>query len=314
MAETTEAATIKVKKPRRARRDREGRKRRHIVTPEGVSLPVELADRGERAAAVLIDLAFIAAVVVLGVLGIMALASWDIVSPRLWMASFIILYSFFVRTFYFTFFELRWQGRTPGKHLMGLRAIDRMGGRLTTDAVFARNLLREVELFLPITLLNAPQSGSLSDWAVLLSWIWIGVFVLMPFFNRDNLRAGDLVAGTWVVTAPKEMLLRDLAENEPTPTHHVTQEPVFRFTTEQLDAYGIYELQTLEDVLRQKGPNAHTMRASVSERIRTKIAWPTPIGLLDDRLFLESYYAALRAHLEAKMLLGVRREDKHDRR
>ena len=32
----------------------------------------------------------------------------------------------------------------------------------------------------------------------------------------------------------------------------------------------------------------------------------------DPKPFLDAYYAALRAHLEQKMRLGVRREDKYD--
>ena len=64
-----------------------------------------------------------------------------------------LLLSFALRSFYFIFFELRWQGATPGKRALGLRVIDRKGGRLKPEAVFARNLMREVEMFLPISLL-----------------------------------------------------------------------------------------------------------------------------------------------------------------
>ncbi len=85
-----------------------------------------------------------------------------------------------------------------------------------------------------------------------------------------------------------------------------------QFSTKQLEAYGIYELQTLEKVLREKGPNAYAMRKAVCERIQRKIGWRSAEPV-DSRRFLEAFYSALRAHLEANMLLGVRRKDKFDR-
>ena len=123
---------------------------RRILTPEGVPLIFQLAERGERAAAVLIDLVImllamtavvLASVFLLSQLGVSGLG-----------VGLTILLFFFVRSFYFIAFELRWQGTTPGKRALGLRVIDRAGGRLRADAIFARNLMREVELFLPLSL------------------------------------------------------------------------------------------------------------------------------------------------------------------
>jgi len=151
------------------------RLRRDIVTPEGVALPVDLADRGERAAAVLIDLIIIVAALVA-----LWLALWPIqnagafTTPSGWGLAFALVASFALRSFYFMLFELRWQGRTPGKHLLRIRFIDRKGGHLRSDAVFARNLMREVELFLPISLLIAGGFGG--GWFLLLSLVW--VFIL----------------------------------------------------------------------------------------------------------------------------------------
>ena len=280
------------------------RRLRDIVTPEGVALPVDLADRGERAAAVLIDLIIIVvALVVLWLALWAALSGGRFTETSGWGLAFALVASFALRSFYFTLFELRWQGRTPGKRLMALRVIDRRGGRLRSDAVFARNLMREVELFLPISLLIAGGSGG--GWVTILTLIWVFIFVLMPFFNKDRMRAGDIVGGTWVIAAPKSVLLPDVA---------AAPAADYQFTREQLDIYGIYELQTLEDVLRQGGPHAPQARNAVARRILRKIEWTGPPGSVESRAFLDAFYAALRGRLEAKMLLGVRREDKHDRR
>ena len=90
--------------------------------------------------------------------------------------------------------------------------------------------------------------------------------------------------------------------------------PRYTFTEAQLDAYGIYELQVLEEVLRQEGAaleHYRTMRA-VAQRIAKKIEWPEDVPASGTREFLQEYYAALRRRLEQRMLFGRRKEDKHD--
>jgi hypothetical protein len=81
-----------------------------------------------------------------------------------------------------------------------------------------------------------------------------------------------------------------------------------RFSLQQLDAYGIKELQVLEDVLRRFDRKAVTV---VAARIRQKIGYPA--GEESDGAFLSAYYAGLRQRLEARALLGRRRVDKHDK-
>jgi uncharacterized RDD family membrane protein YckC len=289
------------------------RNERRLLTPEGVPLIFQLAERGERAAAVLLDL-------VIMYLGITAASllfffglSWAGIHGV--MLGLIILISFLVRSFYFIYFELRWQGQTPGKRALGIRVIDRRGGYLRPDSVFARNLLREVELFLPLTLLFLPAEGSFG-WFKLLSLVWVGIFLLLPFFNRDRLRAGDIVAGTWVISAPKSLLLADVAAEATRGARKAAgggaaADPEFPFTRAQLEIYGIYELQTLEEVLRQQGPQSGETQAEVAKRIQNKIGW-TGASSVDAGRFLKAFYAALRAHLEARMLFGQRRENKHD--
>ena len=288
------------------------RRRREIITPEGVPLPVDLADRGDRAAAVVIDLIIMFGAIV--VLVLLAALGFGGFSMSGWGLAFVLLISFALRSFYFIFFELRWKGSTPGKRILGLRVIDRAGGPLRSDAVFARNLMREVELFIPLSLLAAGDQIGSETWVVLLTLVWVSIFVLMPFFNKDRMRAGDIVGGTWVVTAPKSVLLPDMAKSttDDTPTHAPAPSG-YHFTSKQLEVYGIYELQTLENVLRQEGAKAKEAQDAVRKRIQRKIGW-TRADPVDSRQFLEAFYAALRAHLEAKMLLGVRRENKHDRR
>jgi hypothetical protein len=65
----------------------------------------------------------------------------------------------------------------------------------------------------------------------------------------------------------------------------------------------------LEDVIRTSKPDAVAL---VADRIRKKILWTRAKGESDGQ-FLRDYYAALRGHLESRLLMGVRRADKFDK-
>lgn len=276
--------------------------RRRFVTPEGVDLQLQVGAYVDRVLALAIDLAIIvAALIVLTLLAVAASAAANDDGPLGAIVVVWLLGSFALRLGYFIGFELRGAGATPGKRAMKLRVIARDGRRLTADAVFARNAMRELELFLPLSFLLARGSG-VDAGLVLLGVIWTGVFVLFPLFNRDRLRLGDLAAGAMVVKAPKARLLRDVAENAPAELGGVA------FTEAQLDAYGVKELQVLETVLRDG--DRRTM-AAVAAQIRGKIGWSGPTDM-PDRSFLSAYYAALRGRLETGLLFGRRRADKHD--
>lgn len=291
-----------------------GRSERRILTPEGVPLIFQLAERGQRAAAVMIDLVIMVVALVIFVLAtVFVLSQLGITGVGVALA---ILVSFLIRNFYFIFFELRWQGQTPGKRALGIRVIDRKGGYLRPDAVFSRNLLREVELFLPLTLIFGVGLGGTSGLVYVLTLGWVALCLLLPFFNKDRLRAGDLVAGTWVVASPKTLLLDDVAAGaQRSKGSAVVLDPEFPFTRSQLEIYGIYELQTLEEVLRQRGPQSGNTHREVAKRIQRKIDWTYSAGTDDSdaeaERFLKAFYAALRAHLETRMLFGERRENKY---
>jgi uncharacterized RDD family membrane protein YckC len=279
----------------------EARRERTLVTPEGAALRLTIADASERATAFAIDVAIIAlaAIAIFFICGSALTAA-----GRAEAAEFVLilgLLSFFaLRTFYFMIFEMRPAAATPGKRLLGLRVVARDGGRLAGAAVFARNAMRELEIFMPLSFL-ASAGRSLDPWVATAGLLWTAVFVFFPLFNRDRLRAGDLIAGTWVVKSPKPLLLNDLTEQKIATS--------YAFTLEQIDVYGERELHVLEDVLRATDPG--TMSA-VADRIRRKIGW-TPLRSETDFDFLNAYYKALRGRLESRLLLGRRRHSKHER-
>lgn len=272
---------------------------RPLVTPEGVDLRIRLASAGQRAAAFVVDcLIIVVALIVFTILMFAAGVSTFEAGGASVAVIVWLLGAFLFRNFYFIGFETGRRAATLGKRWAGLRVVARDGGRLTGDAVVARNLMREIEVFLPLSFLGvAPDIDGVIR---IVGLAWAAIFLFFPLFNRDRLRAGDILAGTWVVQAPRRELLADLgAEGRESLDQYA-------FSEEQLAIYGEYELQTLETVLR--GDNEASLRA-VADTIRGKIGWDYGD---DDRAFLAAYYAALNAKLERGMLLGRRRRDKHD--
>lgn len=282
---------------------RQAKRVRALVTPEGAALNLKIATATERAGAFLLDFALQIMMIIASVFVIawmfssMGFRGWAIAG------SISAVVVFLLRNFYFIFFEIGRKAATPGKRALGLRVAARNGDRLTANAVLARNFMRELEVFLPLSLLLMTVEDEVSAWIRLMGVAWTAVFVLFPLFNRDKLRVGDLIAGTIVIHAPRTKLKKDITSAAPLATSSN-----FAFTTAELDAYGIHELHVLEDVLRQ---STREIKARVAERIREKIGREQQTGE-DDLAFLESYYAALRHRLEQQMLFGERKEDKFD--
>lgn len=273
----------------------QAKKVREFVTPEGVDLQLRIASAGLRLGALIVDLVIIYLALLLFTL-LMVWVGFAVqggVAEVVWM-----LGAFVLRTFWFIGFELGARAATPGKRTMGIRVVARDGGRLTADAVVARNLIRELELFLPLMMLGVGAAEDMvSGWTVLAGVIWSLTLSLFLLFNRDRMRMGDLIAGTWVVMAERAKLDRDIAAE--------SEAEAIRFTDAELAVYGIYELQELERILRARDPRA--MR-EVADTIRAKIGRPVAE---EDDVFLLSYYRQLKARLERGLLFGKRREDKY---
>jgi uncharacterized RDD family membrane protein YckC len=147
---------------------------RHVVlTPEKVPFSYRVAGMGSRWLAWLIDAAFI---VLLGFMGALAGSVLEQGRPGLGQA-LIGLWVFTLLWGYFLLFEWLWQGQTPGKRLLGIRVIQRLGTAVSFYQSAVRNLLRVVD--------SLPAFYALG-------------FVVAAC-NRENRRLGDLAADTLVV-------------------------------------------------------------------------------------------------------------------
>ena len=152
------------------------------VTPEAVTISLDVAGLGSRMIASLIDSSIQLAIAVPIVLGIGAgnLSG----SVELVVLSLILFLLFWG---YYPIFELIWQGQTPGKRAQRLRVIRTDGQPAGGAAIMVRNLIRILDVFLLPFLA-----------------------VISMIVTARAQRLGDLAAGTLVVrearfTAPRSV-------------------------------------------------------------------------------------------------------------
>lgn len=159
----------------------------NIETPENVAFGYHVAGIGSRFLAALIDtLIIIALQIFFTVLGLLlarlllpeGTLELDTDNPFLaWIIGIFGLISFAFFWGYYIFFEMLWNGQSPGKRRAKLRVIRVDGTPITLTESIIRNLVRLID-FLPA---------------------YYGVGVVTMFVNDQSRRLGDLAAGTLVV-------------------------------------------------------------------------------------------------------------------
>jgi uncharacterized RDD family membrane protein YckC len=151
-----------------------------IDTPEQIALEFPLASAGSRFLALSIDSVLQAAAFALLVLAALLATYFRMTLSNAigtWTMAVVLLGAFLLYYGYFAFFEAIWNGQTPGKRLIGIRAIAESGRPLGPADAILRNLLRIVDQIPGIYVVG----------------------LLSIFFTERNQRLGDLAAGTVVV-------------------------------------------------------------------------------------------------------------------
>jgi len=300
-------AETAVRQARKARAQAARRTLQDFRPPEGVVLNFQIASIGARLGAQLLDLLLtgLAVIAVIILLLVTEIAPWSAIS------TLAALMFFCIRAPYYVVTELLWNGQTLGKRITGLRVISADGRSLRPYAVTVRNLMKELEVFVPAGMLLAGER--LSAFEVILLLVWIVVLLIVPFTNRRRQRLGDIVAGTYVIHQPRAVLLPDVARQA-----DQAETERFRFLNHQLDHYGRFELQTLERVLqadegrfgREMTQRNRENMATIAEKIAAKIEYTGPLTRDDHKPFLQAFYRAQRQYLETRQLFGDAREDK----
>lgn len=280
-----------------------------LLPPEGVPLKLQVAGIGVRFAAQLTDLV----ITLVAAIAIMILvATLEMTNPQTWMAIASMLF-FITRIPYYVLSEIAWNGQTLGKRLMKIKVVSNDGMSLSVHALVVRNLLKEAEIFLPGTLLLTLDNAT--PVASALAFAWVVAALMVPLLNPRRRRLGDFIAGTYVIHLPVPVLLQDLARARPVKN---TEQEAFNFLSHNLDHYGAFELQTLEDLLRKldRPQSPEMMRsqyattAKIVENIRRKIDYADKVPTIDNVRFLRAFYNAQRGYLEQRQLFGEKRADK----
>ncbi len=208
-----------------------------INTPENVTFDYDIAGIGSRFLAALVDTSLIGILQVVGVGLLILLATLfsdvDLLAGSLsaWILAILGLISFIFFWGYYIFFEILWNGQSPGKRWVGLRVIRVDGTPITASEAVIRNLVRIID-FLPTA---------------------YGVGVVTMFINANSRRVGDLAAGTIVVHDRETKGLGELSPIRPAMLNTwVSQSDVpDGFPVERLSQY---DLQIIEEFLvRRKG-------------------------------------------------------------
>lgn len=295
-------------KERRARARRERRIIADFMPPEGVPLRFEVAPLGARFGAQLLDL-LLTATFAIAVVALLAITDVVPGSAITLIGSLLFL---FVRAPYYVATELAWNGQTVGKRAAHLRVVSADGRTLRPWAISVRNIMKEMEVFVPGTaLFMSPFMGPVEA-IVLLAWI--ALLLAVPLTNRRRQRLGDMIAGTYVIRQPRAVLMPDLGARAGAPWGER-----FSFLPHQLDHYGAFELQTLERVLhadtgrmgRIAAERHRKNLADIAGRIRAKIDYTDPVPEREVPAFLEAFYLAQRRYLESRKLFGDARADKY---
>lgn len=235
-----------------------------IDTPENVVFGYPLAGIGSRFIAALADTAIIAllqiGVFILAILvaqRVMDLDPEALATGGLagWVIAGMGLLSFLFLWGYYIFFEMLWNGQSPGKRWTGLRVIRGDGRPITLSESVIRNLVRLID-FLPS---------------------FYGVGVVTMFVDRQARRLGDLAAGTLVVredAAPAglDSLLR---EDRPAGSGVVRLEGIGTLPLERL---GTADVERIDSFLKRRNQfsDADALGRQVLERIFQNMEIPVP--------------------------------------
>jgi len=167
-----------------------------LETPESVSVGLPVAGVGSRFVAALLDVLILLAVLI--AFGIVIAVSTAILGAgtiggyiALALGTLVTSVVFFG---YFVFFEIAWNGQTPGKRATGLRVIMASGYPVTPFAVLVRNVLRLVDAL--------PGFYALGFYTV-------GIVTMLV--DKRSRRLGDLAAGTMVIKEGREGGLSSLS-------------------------------------------------------------------------------------------------------
>jgi len=214
-----------------------------IQTPENVAFDYHVAGIGSRFLSTMIDMILIVlveVVVIFAMLLILRAFGDDPFSNQAsaWVIAIFGLVTWLFFWGYYVFFELLWNGQSPGKRWVGLRVIRGDGTPITMSESFIRNLVRIID-FLPAT---------------------YGIGVITMFIDKQSRRLGDLAAGTLVVLDRAPITIQELSVKRAVNLHPWKDVPLEGFPVERLTNN---DLNLIEDFLQRRDQLTHRNQLAV---------------------------------------------------
>jgi uncharacterized RDD family membrane protein YckC len=205
-----------------------------IDTPENVVFDYEVAGIASRCIAATIDtfiILIIQIIVYLTLVAVFIVTLGELPNPGEsalgWIIAILGLIGFALFWGYYIFFEMRWNGQSPGKRRLHLRVVRTDGMPITLTESLIRNLVRLID-FLPV---------------------YYGLGLIVMFVNSQARRLGDLAAGTLVVRDHAPVTLEQVTASR--PRTRITESPAtIDLPIERLTAQ---DIQMIEDFLSRDG-------------------------------------------------------------
>ncbi len=255
-----------------------------INTPENVAFGYQVAGIGSRFLATLIDtilVTLLQVIVVVTYYFILYLLDSDPSGGgSAWAAAIMGLVVFLFYWGYYIFFEMLWNGQTPGKRWTGLRVIRTDGTPITLSESLIRNLTRLVD-FLPAA---------------------YGVGVITMFIDKRARRLGDLAAGTLVVHDRAPISIQSLSVKRAVNYSMQGYKPI------SLDGFPVErltndDLSLIEDFLSRRDQLTHreTLAIQILSTLHSRLGLPLPsISRLEAEDTLVAIMQAMQKRMEEK--------------
>jgi hypothetical protein len=201
-------------------------------------------------------------------------------SASAWVAAIMGLVIFLFYWGYYIFFEMLWNGQTPGKRWTGLRVIRTDGTPITLSESLIRNLTRIVD-FLPAA---------------------YGVGIITMFIDKRSRRLGDLAAGTLVIHDRAPISIQSLSVKRAVNYSMTGLKPV------SLDGFPIErlsndDLSLIEDFLSRRDQLTHreTLAVQILNTLHTRLGLPLPaINRVEAEDTLVAIMQAMQKRMEEK--------------
>jgi uncharacterized RDD family membrane protein YckC len=202
-----------------------------------------------------------------------ALSAADLIeSLGSWLYAILGLVAFLLFWGYYIFFEMLWNGQSPGKRWAGLRVIRIDGTPITLAESIIRNLVRLID-FMPFG---------------------YGVGVVTMFVNDQARRLGDLAAGSLVVHDGGQVSIQSIPRQRPIS---VSGEIPALDPALPLERLQQEDIQILEDFLSRRSQlaNAQGLSVQILKRLYARMGLEPPQNLAQADQQLAALLAGIRS-------------------